>query len=237
MPSPPPIRYHVALVELAYIALRVIEMNAPARINIQSLQTIDGLLANWLLKVEMDSAGMDEYSKTLLRLHYQLVILHLHRNHAEESNDSQVTCKTAAQTIVSCLETIANLDLLMRCHFTVVSAATAAGIQIVHEARAAILSENMLAALGLLEQLDRLVRCTRALAEYWPSSEGVGNVFDGLKKDYQQIIAQSLDHAEGLVPDLQPDWDSLFASIPMPELQPLSNEQDWMNLTSWTDLA
>lgn len=234
--NPVPLHYHVRMVELAYVVLDILHLNSPAHTQPTEVASIDSRLASWLLRTEGSTTRVSEYFSLLLRLHYHMVILHLHRNYSDELSGSQTTCQTAAQTIISCLEKIVALGLVKRCHFTVVSAATAAGIQIVQEIRAAVLSDTLLAALGLLDQLDQLLKCTEALAQYWPNAEAVGKVFTGLRKDYQQTVSQKLDHTETTLPELHSDWNSLFASMDIPPMGDMQNEQDWMNLTTWTDL-
>ncbi|PNS21538.1 Cutinase transcription factor 1 alpha [Sphaceloma murrayae] len=231
-----PLQYHLRMIELAYIGLEILHLNAPSGPANSSTYSIDNKLASWLLRTEAVSLEMNEHAQVLLRLHYHLIILHLHRNINNEAVSS-TTCQSAAQTIVSCLERLLGIGSLGWCHFTVVSAATAAGIQIVQEVRYAVINNTLLAALSLLDQLKRMLGCLDVLGKHWPNAEAVSKVLDGLHKDYQQAISQKLDHSEVALPDPQPDWDSLFASMSGPGTSELQNEQDWMNLANWTDLS
>ncbi|KAF9774817.1 hypothetical protein IL306_007147 [Fusarium sp. DS 682] len=125
------------LVDLAYIGLDVISLNAPARDCLIDVASIDARLGLWSLRSGISTVAEDDDSWTChLRMHYNLLLLHLHRNLHEQS--SQSICSAAAQAIVTSLEKLIARDELRQCHFTSVSAVTAAGIQFAGEIRAAI---------------------------------------------------------------------------------------------------
>ncbi|KAF5977324.1 cutinase transcription factor 1 beta [Fusarium coicis] len=126
------------LVDLAYIGLDVIALNAPARDRLIDVASIDARLGLWSLRSGISTVAEDDDSWTChLRMHYNLLLLHLHRNLLEQS--SQSICSAAAQAIVTSLEKLTARDELRQCHFTSVSAVTAAGIQFAGEIRAAVI--------------------------------------------------------------------------------------------------
>ncbi|KAF4953085.1 hypothetical protein FGADI_6235 [Fusarium gaditjirri] len=169
------------LVDLAYIGLDVIALNAPARDRLIDVASIDARLGLWSFRSGISTVAEDDDSWTChLRMHYNLLLLHLHRNLHEQS--SQSICSAAAQAIVTSLEKLTARDELRQCHFTSVSAVTAAGIQFAGEIRAAVASQTFLVAINALERLSRLLRSTILLARHWPNAEAVHSVFEELHR-------------------------------------------------------
>ncbi|KAM5385581.1 hypothetical protein ACJZ2D_000780 [Fusarium nematophilum] len=224
------------LVELAYIGLDVIAMNAPSQERHIDVGSIDARLGLWSLHSGISSVADDDDSWTChLRMHYNLVLLHLHRNLPEAS--SQSICAAAAQAIVTSLEQLTSRDELRQCHFTAVSAVTAAGIQFSSEIRTAVTSQTFLVAIHALERLARLLRSTMMLARYWPNAESVHSVFEELHREYETLVTQHLQGEQVMVPEDPPDWNRLLAGEPMQQFTTFASDQDWMNMNGWTASA
>ncbi|KAF4450045.1 putative cutinase transcription factor 1 beta [Fusarium austroafricanum] len=194
------------LVDLAYIGLDVISLNAPARDRLIDVASIDARLGLWSLRSGISTVAEDDDSWTChLRMHYNLLLLHLHRNLHEQS--SQSICSAAAQAIVTSLEKLTARDELRQCHFTSVSAVTAAGIQFAGEIRAAVTSQTFLVAINALERLSRLLRSTILLARHWPNAEAVHSVFEELHHEYETLVTQRLQGEQVMAPESPPDWN------------------------------
>lgn len=209
-----PFFYHKSLISLAKIAMDVSALHAPAESTTVTTTSIDARLAKWSLgqSASATASGGDFFS-TLLRLYFHMVVLCLHRNRRRESSDSQSACSAAAESIITAMDRLADLDSLDRCHFPVVSAVTAAAIQLVHEIRSAIATGAYVVGLNRLERLGHTITFAKCLAPLWPTAEAVHNVFEGLRKEYEDQIATSLDPTqEASVPPDEPDWASLFAA-------------------------
>ncbi|KAF5010719.1 hypothetical protein FDECE_3130 [Fusarium decemcellulare] len=223
------------LVDLAYIGLDVIAMNAPSKDRLIDVNSIDAQLGLWSLRTGISSVGDDDDSWTChLRMHYNLLLLHLHRNMYVSS--SQAICSAAAQAIVTSLEQLISRDELRQCHFTAVSAVTAAGIQFAGEIRTAVTSQTFLVAINVLERLARLLRVATMLAQYWPNAEAVHNVFEELHREYETLVTQHLQGEQVMVPESPPDWNGLLGGEGLQQLSTFNSDQDWMNISSWADL-
>lgn len=231
------ISYHQHIIELAFIVLDVLALNAPSTTPVPAANSIDDRLALWLLRSGLHHDDANEaFYNAFLRMHYNMVVLKLHRNYREISEDSRRTCTAAAESIVTSLERILALNSIGRCHFTVVSAVTSAGIQLVQDVRSAMATGAYLACLNHLERVARMVTCTRAVASFWPNAEAVYKVFEGLQKDYEDQVATSLN--SGVIPVgsvEEPEWDYLFAAPLTMNMEELADSQYWPESRTWID--
>ncbi|KAF7551039.1 hypothetical protein G7Z17_g5311 [Cylindrodendrum hubeiense] len=224
------------MVELAYIGLDIMAVNAPSRETLVDISSINARLGLWSLQSGISSVADNDDSWTChLRMHYNLVLLHLHRNMSTESS-SQSICSTAAQAIVTSLEQLTARDEMCQCHFTAVSAVTAVGIQFAGEIRAAVTTGVFLVAINALEQLARLLRSTMLLSRYWPNAEAVHNVFEELHQEYEHLVTQHLQGERVIIPESPPDWNRLLAGEPIQQLNDFTADQGWMNIANWTDM-
>lgn len=231
-----PFKYHKHVIELASIVMDILALNTPSGLKDQDPSAVDSRLALWLMDTELASSATDEdFYVSHLRLYYNMVVLQLHRNYRKKLHDSQLACSTAADSVVIALERIVALDALGRCHFPVVSAVTAAGIQLVQDIRSAITTNAYLVCLNRLERLGRLINCSKSLGQYWPHAEAVYNVFEGLRKDYECQVTKGLHPwEESCDPGTEPDWNNIFASMQVPDIGQMPGEDDWLNFTNWT---
>lgn len=235
--DPPEVRpdFLNRLVELAYIGLDIISLNSPSKDRHIDVNSIDARLGLWSLHSGISSVADDDDAWAChLRMHYNLILLHLHRNLYEPS--SQSICSAAAQAIVTSLEQLSSRDELRQCHFTAVGAVTAAGIQFAAEIRAAVASQTFLVAINALERLARLLRSAMLLAQYWPNAEAVHSVFEELHREYQTLVTQHLQGEQVMVPESPPDWNRLLGGEGLRAFTNFASDQDWMNISSWADL-
>lgn len=224
------------MVELAYIGLDILAANAPSQERLLDINGINARLGLWSLRSGISSVNENDNASTChLRIHYNLILLHLHRNYTDEPMSRSV-CSTAAQAIIASLEKLIALECLVRCHFTSVSAITAAGIQIVNEVREAATARTFLVVIHALEKLSRLLQCVAALAGYWPNAEAVHNVFQELHQEYEMYVTQHLRGEHAIVPEGQLDWNQLLSGIHVSNLNNLAVDQEWLNIPNWSDM-
>ncbi|CAM1510807.1 Fc.00g083200.m01.CDS01 [Cosmosporella sp. VM-42] len=227
--------YFNRLVELAYIGLEILALNAPSQERSVDINSINTRLGIWSLRSGLSSvADRDGSSTCHLRMHYNLVLLHLHRNLSIVPTSRSI-CSTAAQAIVTSLEQLASRDKLRQCQFTAVSAITAAGIQFANEIREAVIAREFLVSIQALERLARLLRSATMLALYWPNADAVHSVFEELHLEYESFVTQHLQGEQVIIPE-SPDWNRLLAGEPVRQLNGFTTDQEWMNISNWDDL-
>ncbi|KAH6986957.1 fungal-specific transcription factor domain-containing protein, partial [Ilyonectria destructans] len=217
------------MVGLAYIGVDIIVANAPSQTQQFNVQEIDAKLGLWSVRSGVFSDTDNDPWTCQLGIHYNLLLLYLHRNNSDEPGSKSV-CSMAAQTIVSLFEQLRANDSLKQCPFTAANAIIAAGIQIVTEIRATIVTGMHSVAIDALARLARLLRSASALAEYWLGMESVHTVFKDLHEEYGYIT--QFMQGKGVVPENSPDWCDLFTGIETQSKQP-NNIEDWMSIIDW----
>ncbi|KAL3465689.1 fungal-specific transcription factor domain-containing protein [Aspergillus heterothallicus] len=204
----------VRIVELAFIGLDILALNEPAQQRLISLHSINTRLCQWCLQSSISSPSTSEETNPWtiqLNMHYNLLLLHLHRNFPSSPPSISIS-STAATAIITSLEKLSSLSALSTCHFTSISALTAAGIQLAAEIRAAITSNSFLIAIHALETLARLLGPARELASFWPNAEAVLNVFREIYIEYKSYVTQGLQgEPVVVVSEGQTDWYRLLA--------------------------
>ncbi|ORY55684.1 fungal-specific transcription factor domain-containing protein [Pseudomassariella vexata] len=234
--------YLLRNIELSCIALDILKLNSPSLSSAPDrpdLASIDARLALWAMGLRHDSS----FWSSELKLHYNLVLLHLHRNiHSTDSprvHESYGICNDSAQTVISCLEDIISNGTTGQCHFPAIVALTAAGIHIANDVKSAVGKRSFLTALNALDRLSRLLRCAKEVAVYWPSAEAAHRMFEGIYNEFEARIASEMRsqdlkggsgsggvYQEGM---MSPDWRSMLATLPYPATLG-AEDQDWMNL-------
>ncbi|KAH6894230.1 fungal-specific transcription factor domain-containing protein [Thelonectria olida] len=227
------LKFLKAMVDLAYIGIDIIVANAPSQDRQSSVQDIDAQLGLWSVQSGVFSDTDNDPWTCQLGIHYNLLLLYLHRNNSEELGSKSV-CSVAAQTIVSLFEQLRARDGLKQCHFTAANAIIAAGIQIVNEIRSTIVSGTHSVAIDALARLARLLRSAKSLGEYWLNMESVHTVFKDLHEEYEGYVTQFLQGKGVVVPENSPDWCDLFTGIEAHSKQP-NNVEDWMSIIDWNN--
>lgn len=230
------LEYLIRNIELCCITLDILKRNAPAAQDRPDLDSVNARLALWAMSLKHD----DSFWSAQLKMHYNLVLLHLHRNMATchpagiqtpRAHESHGICTDAAQTIISCLEDMMAKGTVGQCHFTVIVALTSAGIHVANDIKMAIVKRSFLSALNALDRLSRLLRCATEMAVYWPSADAAHRMFEGIYKEFETRIANEMrsqdaqsTYSDGLN---SPDWRNWLGSLGFPT--PLGSNEDWMN--------
>jgi hypothetical protein len=94
-------------------------------------------------------------------------------------------------------ESLEAQNQLRKCHFAEVVSITAAVIQTHKEIKSAIEQQQTLQAINALNDLERVVRIAKAMAEYWPNAEVAHKVFKGLLDTLKASAAQNDDMLDG----------------------------------------
>lgn len=224
-------KFLMQMVDLAHIGLDILALNEPVQRRVIDVQGINVRLCQWSLQSGIPSSSDEEDSwDCQLQMHYNLVLLHLHRNFSTGLK-SQDVCSVAANAIIRALERLIALECLCQCHFTAVSAVTAAGIQLANEIRLAVTMGSFLVALNDLENLNRLLRSTMLLAKFWPNAEAVHSLFQEIYHEYKTHVTKGLQGEPVMVSENQPDWYRLLAGAQPAQLNSVV-PPDWMNIAN-----
>lgn len=233
-------------ISLCCIILDILTMNTPTarRMGLSlNLPAINARLALWAVGLPR---GDDAWS-CQLRMHYNLVLLHLHRNFTyqnidnETASDSQNICREATQAILACFELMHAHKTLGQCHFTCVIAMTAALIQTTRDVRLAVEQGSSLVAFNALARLLRLLGCAKELAKYWVNAEAVVKIFESLYKEYEIRTLESVQgHPTAQEETTQNagtpaiDWERLLGTLYSTQ-PPEFDEEQWSNIAKWME--
>ncbi|KAI1863531.1 hypothetical protein JX265_008748 [Neoarthrinium moseri] len=233
-PDDVPLEYHLHIINLAIIALDVLSLSAPSRKATLELDVIDNRLALWCLEAGISSSAEDAMWPSLLRMHYNIVLLHLHRSVPCNPTSDKIRTN-AAESIVSALERLVVLEGLGHCQFTAVGGITAAGIQITAELGRAFTNNTALVAINALGRLRRTIRCAKELSHFWPNADAVYQVFSELHTEYEIYVTQGLQGESVRTISSQPDWSLLFADFPSLDFDLFGPSQPWMSQRPWDE--
>lgn len=176
-------RYCAQKIELCYIALEISRLSSPGMMGHAihgSVQSVNSRLVGWAL---MNPSGTD-YESLSLHIFYQTLVIHWHRTSINTRvvglTQSTEICKGASKSILGNYESLAVQNLIHKCHFTDVISITAAAIQTHKEIKNAIEQRQTLQAINAINDLERVLRVAKAMADYWPNAEAVYKLFKGL---------------------------------------------------------
>jgi hypothetical protein len=157
---------------------------------------LDFRLINWVFKHPVS----DDFWSLQLQMHYQTVLLLLHRNfigkgshdgsrsqHQAHSQSNDI-CDRAVYAIVAIFETMLSRNILTQCEFTATIAVTAAVSYLSLVIRSATEADATLLALNTQNHLRRLFRPIAELSEHWPHAEAVLVLFQSMDKAFRNCI-------------------------------------------------
>jgi hypothetical protein len=201
--------------------------------------SVDSRLAAWFMALYPPI----DFWESQLRMHYNLTLLHLHRQGAQlsipsHSHYSGKLCAGAADSILKIIDSIVRTNTIRKCYFTTLTAITAAAIHIMREIDLAIQHGSTLLAMQHQGRLEELCTVTQELAVYWPNAEAVLNLFQHLlerSKSCSQLqlgYSATIDSLGTSNTDPPPaDWDVIFSTLHANVPEP-----DWSNLDPWLGL-
>lgn len=235
-------------VRLCFIILQILSLNSPRAPapNPSTISSIETALASFAF----DLPSTSSFWSYQLRMHYNLVLLHLHRTESSvdgstmafsfNNTKSQEICSDASHSILACMETICNRRWVDQCPFTGVSAVMAAAIQITNDAKSALSQGSALLALSAQDRLFRLLEFARELDKYWPSAGAVHRLFNELSDELKHLArnVQTSVHevSSDSVPDLILGWDRTFnySNFTLPTD---FDVDEWMNDTGFLQVG
>lgn len=220
-------------IELCHIVLRILRTTSPGAVlrgESPDPVSLNSSLVAWVLTIPQS----DEFWTLQLYLHYQAIVIHLHRlfiDSAERismSPDSGEQCNAAAQMILSTFDMLIRQSLIQQCYFTSVMALIAAGIHISRGIQQSINKGSTLLALSALRNLESVVYIAQRLTEAWPNAEGVQKLFRGLLERYTELIYHRQRNEEGL--DTTIDFNNIdWEEIMLFDSQLGLLDKEWMN--------
>ncbi len=166
-----------------------------------NMLSINARLARWAIETA-DAYPEYIYGNNFwccqLRMHYNLALLHLHRNFVVPDiavtggQDSQSICNDAAEAILGCLSAISSLGALSQ-----VTTYGRDGRDIgrhshlqQHQGRPA--EGSHIVALGALDGSRGSFQYAKELAAFWPNADAVYQIFDGIHKEFEAHVMQGI---------------------------------------------
>lgn len=184
-------------IELCYMILDILRLNRPGIARQRDLSpdlvSLDSRMTSWILA----NPATDDFGSLQLHMHYQTVLIHLHRKFmtnasAAQQHQSTELCNRGASVIIAVFETMLTNQTLAQCYFTSVIGLTATAIHISRRIRLAIEQGSTLLALNTQNQLERLLRPAKELSQYWPNAEAVLKLFQSLSERLRARIVEQL---------------------------------------------
>ncbi|PKY05990.1 hypothetical protein P168DRAFT_232916 [Aspergillus campestris IBT 28561] len=234
------LHYITRNIDIAVIGFRILQVNAPS-VPSEEIAALVPSIEKSLVSFALDLPPMTDFWSCQLRMHYNLVLIHLHRPQSatsppiSRSPNCQEICRDASQAILSCLETIVHRGWTGQCLFTAVAAVMAGAIQMSLDARQSLQQGSLVLALNAQDRLARLLRCARVLENFWPSAGAVHGLFDQLSAELKDLAARTPQSSPNYVDvpqgsELPVEWilenpTDLFNFAVPPDLVP----GDWMN--------
>ncbi|VUC31946.1 unnamed protein product [Clonostachys rosea] len=185
-------------IQLSFIILRLLELNNPRQdpgLKPAILSAIEAGLSEFALELPV----VADFWSSQIRMNYNLVLLHLHRELGAPNNPSTLPsdirlphsteiAREAAHAMLSCFETMIARNWIGQCSSVAVSAVMSIAIQLTVDVRAALALGSTILAVGALERLTRLLECAKELEKYWTSAGGVYRLFEELSEELRQCV-------------------------------------------------
>ncbi|KIW34119.1 uncharacterized protein PV07_00915 [Cladophialophora immunda] len=219
-------------IELCRMILDILSATSPGALlrgECPNLESLNAGLVKWAISV----APGNTFPSLQLQLHYQTVILHLHRlfldgdDRIAMSPDSSDQCNAAAQAILSIFDAIIRLGVLKQCYFPSVMALIAAGVNISRVIEKLVDKGSKLLTLNAIRNLETVVQTAELLKKSWANAEGVEKLFRILVDRYKDCL-----HGEQYSQDVPAttdfcnfDWEAMLLFDPQPGLPDL----EWMD--------
>lgn len=180
------VEYCIRNAELCHIALEAITLSSPGA-DLSSVEkhlpSLHARLVSWTLSMKTSTT----FGALHLRLQYHVIVIYVCRI-AVADEESRQLGTGASTAIISLLETLEAKHLMSRCHFTAVTALTAAAIQIAKEVQRALATASKIVAINNLDLLGRVCVVSSHLSTHWPAAEGVRKVFQGLIDKFSEML-------------------------------------------------
>jgi transcriptional regulatory protein AMDR len=219
-------------IELCDMILDILRATSPGAIlrgECPDLESLNASLVKWAISVPPGN----NFPSLQLQLHYQTVILHLHRlfldgvDRMAMSPDSGDQCNAAAQAILSIFEALIRLGVLQQCYFPSVMALIAAGVNISRGIERLVDRGSKLLSLNAIRNLETVVQAAGLLKQSWPNAEGVEKLFRILVDRYKDCLhrEQYSQDAPATTDFCNFDWEAMLLFDPQPGLPDL----DWMD--------
>ncbi|KIV91907.1 hypothetical protein PV10_06397 [Exophiala mesophila] len=198
---------------------------------LQDTSQIDARLAEWLLACP----DGDGFYMLQLRLHYNIILLQLHRaviqqSHEVNHHQSLELCNSAAESLMSTLSAICYTGAIRRCYFTGLTAIMAVGIHFSRALRLAIEKKSKLLTLQAQARLEGCFPIMKQMAPFWSTASAAMRLFqhilDGAKSRMatqfavEQQVDETIDPAEH--DSVNQNWEYIFST-----LYPSATEPVW----------
>lgn len=227
--------------QLALLALEVLQCHAPRAKKGKSSPS--DILGPRLASIGLSLPAVHDFWACQLRINYNMILLTLYRKVPGagvaqlEVEDAVVICSEAASDILTTFEAMAAQNTVRQCQFPSVSALMSATIQFSLDFQCALARGSFVRALGIHNQLQRLMGPAKQLSQHWPNAEPVAR----LCQRYCEECGTSLKH--GIKPattitanqpylDVETSWQDIFAGFDTQGFDQYLQPSDWMNTSA-----
>jgi transcriptional regulatory protein AMDR len=226
-------------VQLALLALEVLQSHAPRARREDSTVNKKALGAR-LATIGFSIPAAHNFWSCQLRINYNMILLVLYRKTPgmvrvqQDAEDGALMCSEAASDVLTTFEAMGAQHTVRQCQSSSVSALMAATIQFSQDCRSAIERGSYVRALGIHNQIQRLLGPAKQLSEHWPNAAPVARLCQRYCEEFGSLLKHGI-RASSTMPieqphqDFETNWQDIFADFDAHGFDQYLQPSEWMN--------